>query len=72
MCVQEHDSAILALTSLHALLRSCHYRQPFFEYADSITQLRALLQLDAAHNIQLQYKVRCTQWHVSDYLHAIS
>lgn len=59
---KEHDSAILALTSLHALLRSCHYRQPFFEYADSITQLRALLQLDAAHNIQLQYKAMVVFW----------
>jgi len=56
--VQEQDSALLALSSLHSLLRNAHYRQPFFEYADSITQLRTLLQLDAAQHIQLQYKVR--------------
>lgn len=59
---KEQDSALLALSSLHSLLRNAHYRQPFFEYADSITQLRTLLQLDAAQHIQLQYKAMIVFW----------
>lgn len=72
--VREQDAATLALASLHRLLREPVYRRPFFEYPDSVGQLRVVLQLDPrdavdpapqADYIQLQYMAMLCLWVMS-------
>jgi len=60
----ESDSTLLALASLQVLLRQEAYRRPFFEYADSIHQLREILKFKAgaASSIQPQYMVMVVLW----------
>lgn len=72
--VREQDAATLALSSLHRLLRQTVYRRPFFDYPDSIGQLRAIMQLDPrdlvdpapqSDYVQLQYMAVLCIWVMS-------
>lgn len=60
----QSDSTLLALASLQTLLRQEAYRRPFFEYADSIHQLKEVLKANpgSAASIQPQYMVMVVLW----------
>jgi len=58
----ERDASLLTLGSLQMLLRQEEYRRPFFEYANSIRQLRDILSRDASTNIQIQYMTMVVMW----------